>query len=112
MIYITGGRRAGKTTKLIELSIKLNAYILVSDHNRAVDIKRVAKEMGYPQLLFPITFCEFWGHRNTGYVKNLLIDDADDIIAHMALRQGWNPAAMTMTKNAESWIDLDQISGG
>ena len=112
MIHIIGGRRSGKTTKLIELSIKLNAYILVSDHNRAVDIKRMAEKMGYPQLLFPITIQEFFNHRNSGYVKNLLIDDGDDIIAHMALRQGWNPAAMTITKNVESWIDLDELVGG
>ena len=99
MNIILGGRGTGKTVKLIELSIHLNAYILVSDHRRAVNIKTMARELGYPQLLFPITYREFLHHRNTGFVKKLLIDDADDVISHMASVQGWTLEAMTITKD-------------
>ena len=99
MNIILGGRGTGKTVKLIELSIRLNAYILVSDHRRAVNIKDMAEKLGYPQLLFPITYREFFDHRNTGYVKKLLIDDADDVISHMAAVQGWTLEAMTMNKD-------------
>lgn len=107
MNIIVGGRGSGKTVKLIELSIKMNAYILVSDHRRAVNVKQMAVKMGYPQMLFPITYREFWNQRNTGYVKRLLIDDADDLLEHMASIQGWNLSAATISKSAERWFELN-----
>ena len=109
MNIILGGRGTGKTVKLIELSIHLNAYILVSDHRRAVNIKTMAEKLGYPQLLFPITYQEFYGHRNTGYVKKLLIDDADDVISHMAAVQGWTLEAMTMNKDDNKLFYLPDL---
>lgn len=109
MNIILGGRGTGKTVKLIELSIHLNAYILVSDHRRAVNIKTMARELGYPQLLFPITYREFLHHRNTGYVKKLLIDDVDDVISHMASVQGWTLEAMTITKDDKKLFYLPDL---
>lgn len=109
MNIIIGGRGTGKTVKLIELSIHLNAYILVSDHRRAVNIKTMAAKLGYPQLLFPITYQEFFDHRNTGYVKKLLIDDADDVISHMASVQGWTLEAMTMNKDDRKLFYLPDL---
>lgn len=109
MNIILGGRGTGKTVKLIELSIRLNAYILVSDHRRAVNIKTMAKELGYPQLLFPITYREFLHHRNTGYVKKLLIDDVDDVISHMASVQGWTLEAVTMNKDDKKLFYLPDL---
>ena len=109
MNIILGGRGTGKTVKLIELSIHLNAYILVSDYRRAVNIKTMAAELGYPQLLCPITYREFFDHRNTGYVKKLLIDDADDVISHMASVQGWTLEAMTMNKDDKKLFYLPDL---
>lgn len=109
MNIILGGRGTGKTVKLIELSIRLNAYILVSDHRRAVNIKTMAKELGYPQLLFPITYREFLHHRNTGYIKKLLIDDVDDVISHMASVQGWTLEAVTMNKDDKKLFYLPDL---
>lgn len=109
MNIIFGGRGTGKTVKLIELSIRLNAYILVSDHRRADFVKALAAELGYPQLLFPITYSEFIACRNTGYIKKLLIDDADDVISHMASVQGWTLEAMTMTTDDKKQFYLPDL---
>lgn len=109
MNIIIGGRGTGKTVKLIELSIRLNAYILVCDRRRAVNIKTMAGKMGYPQLLFPITYQEFFDGRNTGYVKKLLIDDADDVISHMASVQGWTLEAMTINKDDRKLFYLPDL---
>ena len=109
MNIIFGGRGTGKTVKLIELSIRLNAYIMVSDHQRAVNVKTLAKKLGYPQLLFPITYRDFLAQRNTGYVKKLLIDDADDLISHMASVQGWTLEAMTMNKDDKKLFYLPDL---
>ncbi len=109
MLIYAGGRRSGRTTELIKLAMKENAYILVSDRNRALDIRRLADKLGYPGLLFPITAAEFWRSRNRGYVTKLLLDDADDFLASMAFQQGWDLRAISICKTEESFIDISEL---
>lgn len=95
--FIAGGRRSGRTTQIIKMAEEENAYILVSDHGRARSLCSLAEKLGY-HIRFPITFHEFWRARNTGYISKLLIDDADDLLEHMARMQGWNLKAVSIQK--------------
>lgn len=95
--FIAGGRRSGRTTQIIKMAEKENAYILVSNHARAYCLFALAQKLGY-HILFPITFREFWRAKNTGFISKLLIDDADDLLEHMAQMQGWNLQAASIQK--------------
>ena len=105
--FIAGGRRSGRTTQIIKMAEKEHAYILVCDHARASCLFSLAQKLGY-NILFPITFHEFWGTKNTGFVSKLLIDDADDLLEHMARMQGWNLKAVSIQKNA-NFIECEPL---
>lgn len=105
--FLYGGRRSGKTTVLIKLAERDNAYILVSDHNRAQNVADMARKMGC-HILFPITFHEFWGTKNRGYVKKLLIDDADHLLEHMAIMQGWTLEGATISKHDDYFFEIPE----
>ena len=81
MDVIYRGRGKGKSTELIKRSVETNAYIIVSTMQRAHSLKRQAKELGYPEMLFPVTIDEYLQYRFRGsYVRHVLLDDADLIL--------------------------------
>lgn len=106
MNILFGERRSGRTTELIKQAVKENAYILVYDHARAHFIRKLATELGYPSLLFPITFQELMHSRNTGFVTKLLIDDADEILESLCARQGWKVLMMSLCKREGQFFEL------
>ena len=106
MNILFGERRSGRTTELIKQAVKENAYILVYDRARAHFVRKLATELGYPELLFPITFQELMNSRNTGFVKKLLIDDADDILESLCVRQGWEVLMMALCKREGQFFEL------
>lgn len=105
--FIAGGRRSGRTTQIIKMAEIENAYILVSDHGRARSLCSLAEKLGY-HIRFPITFHEFWRARNTGYISKLLIDDADDLLEHMARMQGWNLKAVSIQKE-DNFVECEPM---
>ena len=77
-------RGEGKTRKIIELAVKNKAYIIVTDRRRAQSVYEMAVKMGFPGMLFPVTVSEYMSNKMRGsYVKNVLLDDADDILQHI-----------------------------
>lgn len=97
MDIIYRGRAEGKTTELIKRSIEENAYIIVINRGRALAVKKLADKLGYRQLLFPVTFQEYMSNKMRGsYVRNVLIDDADDLIK--LIFSSVNVLAITMSK--------------
>lgn len=111
MKIIAGDRATGRTTELIKIAIERNAYILVCDRARALCIRQLSVKMGLPQLLFPITLHEFLANRNHGFVHELLIDDADELLQHLASCQGWRLKAISICKRKESFIELTKNGG-
>ena len=90
-------RGTGKSTDLIKLSVETNSYILVKDRKRALDLSKMASDLGYPQMLFPITLTEYMANKMKGsHVKTILIDDADDIL--QAIFNTVTIQAITLTK--------------
>lgn len=87
-------RQAGKTTRLIELSEKTNAYILTANKRRALFVADLARKQNrnIPQ---PITVSDFriGGFRGT-QIRNILIDDADAVLSEIF---GVRIDAITMT---------------
>lgn len=85
MKVILKGRGEGKTTELIKMSVETNTYILVLDKERQHEVARMAKDLGYENMPFPVTLDEhFSAHRSAGmYNRRFLIDDADDILHHL-----------------------------
>lgn len=109
MDIIYRGRGCGKTTELIKRSYESGAYILVTDHKRARAIADHAKQLGV-DIPYPITWPEWentyyknHGTGTTGCVRNLLIDDADDLLA--LIFRGATIDAMTMTSDEIIVID-------
>lgn len=113
MKIIAGDRATGRTTELIKIAIERNAYILVCNRARALCIRQLSVKMGLPQLLFPITLHEFLTQSyNTGFVHDLLIDDADELLQQMAISKGWRLKAISICKRKESFIELEEKRGG
>lgn len=106
MNIIFGARRTGRTTQIIRRAHELKAYILVSDRNRALFIRKQADEMGLKDLLFPVTLAELLRCRNAGFVRDILIDDADDLLEALCNRQGWNVDTISICKREGKWAEL------
>lgn len=111
MKIIAGDRATGRTTELIKIAIERNAYILVHNMARAHFIRQLSVKMGLPQLLFPITLHEFLANKNHGFVNDLLIDDADELLQSLAFSQGWRLKAISICKRKESFIELTKNGG-
>lgn len=106
MNIIFGARRTGRTTQIIRRAHELKAYILVSDRFRALSIKKQADEMGLKDLLFPVTLAELLRDRNAGFVRDILIDDADYLLEALCNRQGWNVDTISICKREGKWAEL------
>ena len=78
-----GGRRNGKTARLIKRANEENLYIVVADSRRAQEIAKMAREMGV-DILFPITFKELpfkmAGNPYRMTHDGVLVDDAEAVL--------------------------------
>lgn len=89
-------RASGKTTELIKMAEATNSYIVTFDRQRADYIFRFAEELGY-KILYPVAFADALHSKFRGsFVRNILIDDADAILA--GLFPGMTVDAITMTE--------------
>lgn len=94
MQIIVSGRQSGKTTKLIEIASKTDAYIVCHSQHECNRIYELALELNL-NINFPITYREFIEHRYYGRgIKGFLIDNADQLIQSMT---EVNIEALTMT---------------
>ena len=79
MKLLWSGRRAGKTTKAILLAHETGAYLIVINREEALRVSKLADAMDKP-IRFPVTIEEFLhGGMKGSYVRNLVIDNADEI---------------------------------
>lgn len=97
MKKIVKPRASGKTTELIRLSEATGAYIIVSNQKRAHDLFVFAESLGY-KIPYPVPF-EHCRRTKGSFVKNILIDDADDLLS--ILFPGMIIDAITMTESEE-----------
>ena len=76
-------RRAGKTTRLIELSERTDAPILCADLKRALCVAKLAAEQGR-NIPNPITVNDVRiGSLRGLRIRNILIDDADAVLTRI-----------------------------
>lgn len=95
MVYIFGGRRSGKTQKIIELAEVYNAYIIVPNRAMALSVRDQAEKTGH-HILFPVTLHEVMRQKNTGFVTDCFIDNADILLEYIFKQQGWDIQAVSM----------------
>jgi hypothetical protein len=80
MLINISKRQEGKTTKLVELAIKTNSYLVVSTKDEVSYIQH--KFQPSPKL---ITFYEFLQKRYYGKgIRNIIIDDADMLLQQLS----------------------------
>lgn len=80
---LQGGRNSGKTLALIQESARTGIYIMVRNRERALQLSKQAREMGY-DIPFPVTIQEWLQSpsRFGGSVirrDGIYIDDVDDV---------------------------------
>ena len=109
MEIIMGSRGSGKTVRTIKLCQQLNkeaghnvTVIVVRDHPTACSVKKLAEDLGYPDMPFPCTFDEIF-HKPATWYKKILIDDLDALIQQMAFP--WEVAGYSIT------YPLDNVGG-
>lgn len=79
-----GGRRAcGKTTELIKKASANNLYIVCASKNRVMYVSDLARKLGL-DIPFPISVSELPLH---GYMKEVLVDDAEDVLSSLIGRR-------------------------
>lgn len=84
MKVITGGRRSGRTTKLIEMAAEGGGYIVCHTREEARRIFQKAKEMGL-NILFPITYYEFTNRSfYSPRIRGFYIDNVEMLLHYMA----------------------------
>lgn len=80
MKIIAKPRYIGKTTELIKLSAKTNAYILVANRSRQKMVAELARSMNI-NIPYPVTVDDYMRTKFRGsFIKHILIDDADDVL--------------------------------
>lgn len=80
MKLVWRGRRAGKTYDAIKNAAETGSYILVPNRQQAIHVAGQAQEMGL-NIRYPVTLQELQDARmSTGFVKNLTIDNLDEIL--------------------------------
>lgn len=78
---IAGGRRGcGKTTELIKLSNAKHLYIVCASRQRVEYVAQLAREMKL-DIPLPISVDEL--PLRSGYIKEILVDDIEDVLATM-----------------------------
>lgn len=102
MEVITGGRRTGRTQKLIRLAAEAEArgevsYIVCHSHQEATRIFRLADELGL-KIGFPLSYEEFLTRKYSGMnIANLYIDNVEyllQLLSHVQI------AAVTILKES------------
>lgn len=102
MNTIAGPRGSGKTTELIRLCAEENAkgtvtYIVVAGRGRATYVADMARDMG-AEIPFPLTFDEITRPAVGSFMKQVLVDNADDFVRTIARNGiGVHVAGMTFT---------------
>lgn len=97
MLKIIRGRRTGRTTELIKISENTQAYILVANIQRQKLVADMARNMG-ANIPYPVTLDDYMRNQFRGsFIKNILIDDADDILC--AIFYTVHIDAITMSTN-------------
>ena len=92
-------RGAGKTTELIKLSHDTWTYILVTNAKRQKEVFSMARKIGI-DIPNPVTVDDYMRTQFKGsYIKNILIDDAEDVLKCFLSRV--NIDAITLTKEDE-----------
>lgn len=83
MKLISGGRRSGKTTKLIYWAAETGGYIVCHSQEEARRISRAAKELGL-DIRFPISYGEL-GSGTKGMVPEipLGVDNAEMLLQYL-----------------------------
>lgn len=90
-------RGSGKTAELIKMSHDTWTYILTADRKRADWLANFAWNELKIDIPNPVSLEEFLnGGRGLGFCKNVLIDDADDLL--QMLMGKINILAITMTE--------------
>lgn len=76
-----GGRRTGRTTRMIKKAAENNIYIVVANRGRALCIDKMAREMGL-SILFPITVWELKQMKSCigRRIREVYVDDADAVL--------------------------------
>ena len=101
MKKIIMGRRKGKTTELIKMSAATQTYILVKDGRRQREVARMAQDMGL-HIPYPVTMADWERTHFVGsFIKEILIDDADDIIQSIFYRMRIKAITMSEDREAE-----------
>lgn len=97
MEIILRNKGGGKTAELIRRSSETGFYILTRDYARARTVAKQAHDMGI-NIPFPVTVADYMHSDgfNGSYIKNIYIDDADDIL--QAIFGRVNIEAITITK--------------
>ena len=91
MNKIIGGRHSGKTTELIKACQKTNeeagyncAVIVTGTKRDAQNIYKMAQDMGYKDMPFPVSLEELKSRNSTGTAyKNVYVDELDYIASHL-----------------------------
>lgn len=79
-----GGKRAcGKTTELIKRASEEFLYIVTVDRHRAHHIAQLARQMEL-DIPLPVTVQEL---PLKGYIKEVLVDDAEDVLTALIGRR-------------------------
>jgi len=105
MRIIAKGRGMGKTSDLIIMSVNTGDYIVVKDHNTAINTANQARELGF-NINFPLTFQEFLNHEWNGKrISGFLIDDAEFLLLQFFSNEMPPIHALTFTMETEKvWI--------
>jgi hypothetical protein len=99
---IASGRQTGRTTELIHECAAAEArgeisYMVCHSQQEAYRVAQQAKELGYENFPFPITYHEFLNGRYAGTtVHNFYIDNVEYLLERLVLR-GPKIAAITIT---------------
>lgn len=81
MKILRADRGQGKTSELVKMSNKEWKYIVCLNTRRADAIVKIAKKLGL-DIPYPITIEEL-PIRQGSYIKNVLIDDIEDILTYI-----------------------------
>lgn len=78
---VIGGRRTGRTTRMIKKSAEKNIYIVVANRARAYTIAEMARRMGL-SISFPVTVWELQQKNLIGRrdIREVYVDDADAVL--------------------------------
>ena len=89
---------SGKTTQLIHISHEKNMYIMTTDKKRADNIFKKARKMGI-YIPYPVTLADYMQGRLQGtHIREILIDDADDILKRIFYDLYIDTITMTKTE--------------